>query len=807
MAGNAKKIYKDGQSFPELLLRIAMLNQDKAFSAMLCFVLPALLASTPALSQNLTIHGYIRDGDTGESLIGATVINTRTAAGTTSNQFGFFSLSLKQDPVGLVFSYVGYEPKLISFLAEKDTALSVGLQARLLDEVVITPGTGIRQETMSSVALPVQQIRGLPALLGEVDVLKVLQLLPGVQSGNEGSSGIYIRGGGPDQNLILLDGVPVYNVSHLFGFFSVFNADAINHVELVKGGFPARYGGRLSSVLSISMKDGDFKKVKGEGSIGLISSKFSLEGPIVKDKASFIVSARRTYLDLLARPIIKAATDGGVILGYYFYDLNTKLNYRINNRHRLFLSTYSGDDKGYTRSRYTNTYNNATSEYRDEAGLNWGNVITALRWNYTVTPRLFSNATVSFSNYRFNVFSLSEEIETRLGTPATVDKSEIRYLSGIRDWAAKVDFDFLPQHRHYIRFGAGAILHRFKPGVFRYRSTVDQDTTIGAFDTNAQEYSAYAEDDYQIAEKLKINAGVHVSAFSVESKLYTSIQPRLAMRWLLAENWTARGSYASMTQFIHLLTNAGIGLPTDLWVPATRRIPPQRSRQVALALTRRVQTRYEMSLEGYYKTMENVIEYRDGASYVNLDSDWQEKVVNGDGGGYGTELLIRKNTGPLTGWIGYTLSWADRQFDYLNSGRRFPYRYDRRHDISIALTHQWNDRMDLSLAWVFGTGNAISLPTETYMGMDFGMAIGSSVNFYDGRNNFRMASYHRLDLSLSFKKETRWGERRWTVGAYNAYNRMNPFFLAIDTDKNGDRKVMQYSLFPIIPGISYDLNF
>ena len=443
---------------------------------------------------------------------------------------------------------------------------------------------------MSSISVPIDQIKSLPAFLGEVDVMKVLQLLPGVQSGSEGSSGLYVRGGGPDQNLILLDGVPVYNASHLFGFFSVFNSDAINNVQLIKGGFPARYGGRLSSVIDISMKEGNMKEFHGEGSIGLIASKLTLEGPIAKEKTSFIVSARRTYIDLIARPLIKASTDGDETVGYYFYDVNAKINHKFSDKDRLYLSAYLGDDKGY--SFYKDEYDR--TKYEEEVALRWGNITSALRWNHVYNPKLFSNLTLTYSRYRFN--TLAEEKEETINSNG--DKSSYYfkwlYQSGINDLAAKIDFDFIPAPNHYIRFGANAIYHTFSPGALNVKEDVVIDTTLGASKTYALEYAAYVEDDFDITRWLKVNAGLHFSAFQVNDQWYTSLQPRLATRFLLTDELSLKASYVKMTQYIHLLTNSGIGLPTDLWVPATEKIKPQQAHQVALGLARNFKRKYEI---------------------------------------------------------------------------------------------------------------------------------------------------------------------------------------------------------------------
>lgn len=767
-------------------------------------------------AQKFTISGYIKDQDSGESLIGSTVYNARSASGALANTHGYYSITLPRDSVVLLYSYVGYNSHYVRFYLQRDTIINIQLKgSTLLNEVVVnaSKAESIHEVTkMSSTSIPLDQIKSLPAFFGETDVLKVLQLMPGVQSGSEGSTGLYVRGGGADQNLMLLDGVPIYNASHLFGFFSVFNADAINHVELIKGGFPARYGGRLSSVIDINMKDGNMKEVKGEGSIGIIAAKVSVEAPIKKDKTSFIFSGRRTYVDYLSRPFIRRSTDGNENTGYYFYDLNFKVNHIINQNNRLYLSTYFGDDKAYSKSKSDYTFDNTHINYREEFGLRWGNIITALRWNHVFTPKLFSNFTATFSRYRFDIFDEYEEHRTTTGQPDEHQYYETRYESGIRDWAMKADFEYLPNPNHYVRFGTQLTVHRFSPGVYSHQGDDADDLTAGAKIIDAQEMAAYVEDDWRISNRLKVNAGLHASAFTVENTWYHSLQPRLALRYLLSEDLSLKGSYASMTQYIHLLTNAGLGLPTDLWVPSTKRVTPQRSWQVATGLAKTYKDEYEISLEGYYKEMSNLIEYEDGSSFLHIEEDWQNKVVsNGYGESYGAEVLLQKKTGVITGWVGYTLSWTNRQFEDLNFGKKYPYKYDNRHDLNIALSHSWNDRMDFSMVWVFTSGNATTLPVAIYDGLpDFYNPYNyynEEIAYYDGRNGYRMPNYHRLDISFSWWKNKKWGQRKWTLGVYNAYNRKNPFFMDIGYDKNGNKKFIQYSLFPILPSITYSFKF
>lgn len=770
-----------------------------------CFV--CVVLSSGALSQNTTISGYVRDAESGESLIGANVFDKNTLKGTTTNKFGYYSLPLPFDEVNLVFSYVGYLPKDTLIRIDGNVELSIQLipQSYLQEVVISAEEDLVEMPQMSRISVPIDQIKSLPALAGEVDVFKALQLMPGVQSGSEGSSGLYVRGGGPDQNLILLDGVPVYNAAHLFGFFSVFNADAINNVEIIKGGFPARYGGRLSSVIDISMKEGNNQEFKGTGSVGLISSKLTLEGPLAKGKSSFIVSGRRTYIDLLARPIIRASTEGTDRAGYYFYDLNTKINYIFSDRDRIYLSAYLGDDKAYNKYKDFRFQDNTRYDYEDEFGLKWGNITTAFRWNHVFSPKIFSNVTATYSRYQFDISQEYYEKVTEANS-VTEESAKTRYFSGIDDLALKADFEFTPHTDHQLRAGVSGISHTFNPGILAYSSSNDADTTLGSTKTHGLEWSTYLEDDWTVSKAIRINGGVHMSAFAVNNTWYQRIQPRVNARYLFENGLAVKASYATMAQFIHLLTNSGIGLPTDLWVPATEQIKPQYSSQIALGVAKNVRRGYELSLEGYYKNMENLIEYKEGATFLNIDKDWQSKVAVGDGRSYGLEVLLQKKTGQFSGWIGYTISKTERTFPGLNFGRTFPYKYDRRHDLSLVGIYQVKEGLQVSATWVYGTGNAVSLPEERYAGHT--ESSFHDIYYYSGRNNYRMRDYHRLDLSVSRTKKTKWGERTWSFGTYNTYSRANPFFMDVSYTRYGsDKKFVQYSLFPIIPSVRYDFKF
>ena len=780
----------------------------------LYFIGALTLITCFAQAQKSTVNGSIKDLKTGENLIGATIFNPRTLQGTTTNTYGFYSFTQIRDSIYLRVSYVGYEPVLVKFILSKDTTINIGLNySSTLKEVVVTGSSDDKiQESsqMGTIDVPLEQIKALPAFLGEVDVFKVLQLLPGVQAGSEGSSGLYVRGGGPDQNLILLDGVPVYNASHLFGFFSVFNADAINHVELTKGGFPARYGGRLSSVIDINMKEGDANKFKGEGSIGLVASRLTVEGPIKKDKTSFIISGRRTYIDVLASPMIKKSTNGEERAGYYFYDLNAKINHSINKKNKIYLSAYSGNDKAYAESQYAYKNEFRNSQNEENLSLRWGNITTAIRWNSIVTNKLFSNVTATYSQYKFRVSADAMEIVTEQDSTRS-EFYHTEYSSGIRDFAMKLDLDYIPNPNHFIKFGGQVIHHRFTPGVLTYRSTEVQDTTLGAQVTDALEFFVYAEDDFLITPRLKINAGIHASGFTVENKFYKSLQPRISGRYLITPDVSWKISYAQMTQYIHLLSNVGIGLPTDLWVPATAKVGPENAYLASMGLAYNLRNKYEFTVESYYKEMEGLVEYKDGADYLNVENDWQTKVEVGEGNSYGVEFFAQKKTGKLSGWVGYTLSWTNRTFENLNGGKTFPYRYDRRHDVKVAAVYQWKENREFSLTWVYGSGAAVTLPQSTYLhGVENRnpyFETEGSFQYYGDRNSYRMRAYHRLDISYTTTKKTKWGERSWIIGTYNTYNRRNPFFIDLSYDQMGNKKFVQYSLFPIIPSVAYRFKF
>lgn len=790
----------------------------------LVFFLVAGLSPTFAQKAQHQLSGYVKEKGSRESLAGANIYITELKTGTTSNTYGFYSIRLPEGDYEVRVSYVGYKTLVLPLSLYRATELDFSLeQSATLGEVVVTDEAIVARQAeevlMSKVELNAAQIQNTPTLLGEKDLLKTLQLLPGVQSGGEGQSGIYVRGGGPDQNLILVDEATVYNASHLFGFFSLFNGDAIKSVTLTKGGFPARYGGRLSSVVDITMKEGDQSRYKSEVGIGLLSSRAVIEGPILKNKASFIVSARRTYIDVLTRPIIKASS--GVDLGYYFYDLNAKLNYEINRKNRVYLSSYFGRDK------FLGGFSDA--DVKTSSTLGWGNATGTLRWNHQYSDKVFFNTALILSDFSFRIADefASSNYEYALA-----------YSSQVRDLSLKFDADLGFWTKHRVRTGIQITRHVFTPSAVVVR---DSDFPAGNVDRaqreNNLESGIYIEDQWRISDRLEANIGMRFSHFTSGSRQYFRPEPRLNARYLLNENQSIKFAFSQMNQYLHLLSNSGIGLPTDLWLPANDRVKPQRSTQIAAGYAHDL-PKYGLtfSVETYYKISRDVLAYRPGASFVieGIDAlldpegvdefNWEDQVTTGQSESYGIEFLLQKPKGKFNGWIGYTLAKIDMTFPELNFGRTFPARYDRRHDISVVAfmdvrkPTETKNGVKLNAVFVFGTGNAITIPQSRYQAPVFNSG-GTSFNFnqnpnsflnqvsvedYGPLNSYRMANYHRMDIGIQFTKPQKWGDRTWELGIYNVYNRYNPWIITSNFSGSG---LVQYSLFGIVPSITYSFKF
>ncbi|GAC1432369.1 MAG: TonB-dependent receptor [Chitinophagaceae bacterium] len=761
-----------------------------------------------------TISGYVKDSLTGETLIGATLQAGSKGVGVNSNGYGFYSITLNAGEHGIYCSFVGYEGKqvLVQLSASSTINFLLSPKASTSQEIVIygrRNDENVKNTQMGRFDLSVSKVKSLPVLLGEVDILKTLQLLPGIRNAGEGNTGLYVRGGGPDQNLIILDDAVVYNTGHLFGFFSVFNADAIKNVTLIKGGMPAQYGGRLSSVLDVAMKDGNANKLQVDGGIGLIASRLSIQGPVKKDKASFIVSARRTYIDVLVKPFVpKTSQFSGS--GYYFYDLNTKVNFKISEKDRLYLSGYFGKD----------VFDFRNTQRSFNASIPWGNATATLRWNHVFNQKLFANTTLVYNNYHF-AFNASQS------------NFNIKLSSGIKDLNAKIDFDYYPAPQHKIKFGGLYTHHTFTPNVLSGSQDSTQFAPNNENNKYANEAALYIQDDWELSDKIKVNLGLRYSSFrqvgpytkytedangnkldstgygSGETvKSYGGLEPRISIRYAINDQVSLKGSVTRNLQYIHLVSNAGSTLPTDLWVPSTYYVQPQIAWQYAAGVFKNFkENTYETSVELYYKDMRNQIEYREG--YTPSLSDPEKQFVFGKGWSYGAEWYVGKNKGRLTGWLGYTLSWTYRKFPQLNGGEAYFAKYDRRHDLSVVTTYELNKKWKLSGVFVYGTGNATTLPERFYI------IGGVLTQEYSRVDQYRLPAYHRLDFAATYTpvpKRKKKVQGSWVFSVYNVYNRANPYFIYFDqkgSPYNNTLKVeaRQVSLFPVIPAITYNFHF
>ena len=778
-------------------------------SFIFCF---EVIAQKTSPLKNVVISGFIEDAASSERLIGASVIDDTSRNGTITNTYGFFSFSSTSGDKAMTFSYIGYTPQSFTFNLTHDTAINIKLEAgSVLNTIEVNAKKQDRIENtvqMSRVTVPIEQIKRMPMLLGEADVLKSLQLLPGVKAGDEGTSGIYVRGGSPDQNLILLDGVPIYNAAHVGGIFSVFNADAIRNVTLTKGGFPARFGGRLSSVLEIDTKEGNKQSWHADGTIGLVSSKLLIEGPIVKDKFSVMLSARRTYLDLIISPFLNLSV--GNKLNLNFYDINAKLNYKINDKHNLFLSVYKG------RDNFGNSFDGSTntSVSSSTSGFYFGNLMSALRWNYKISNRLFVNTTASYTEYNFNYINTNITNFNNNGGNS-ISRSGSIFSTLVKDWSLKTDFDYNLNAHHLIRFGAGSTFHTFIPN-FTTILLDKKDSVFGNRSTAAIESDIYAEDDLHFG-RFRANIGLHASLFNVRSTNFSSLQPRLNASYTLNNGFALKASYAQMTQYLHLLTNDALGIPTDSWVPTIPSVDPEQSKQIALGIAKTISNDYELSIEGYYKSMTGLVAYKEGSGFLTRDSIWENKITQGKGTAYGLEVLLQKKEGRTTGWIGYTLAWNNRQFDQINNGEEFSYKYDRRHELNIVVSHQFTKSFAISANWNYATGNAITLPDQAYRNVqfdDYGSSYLNNTIIYSKRNAYRTRAIHRLDISFEFAKQRKHYLRKWSFGLYNAYNRGNPYYFDIKQDNqivNGKLittfQLQQNNLIPLLPFFSYNIKF
>ncbi len=774
-----------------------------------------LLYSTAARAQKkYSISGYVKDSLSAENLIGASVLFNGQQKGVNSNGYGFYSITLPEGHYLLTASYVGYHSGFVEIDLNKNTSLNFLLSLRTSnnEEVVVyakKKDANVTSAQMGKIDLSMAQVKSLPVLFGEIDIMKTLQLLPGVSNAGEGNTGLYVRGGGPDQNLIMLDDAIVYNTGHLFGFFSIFNGDAIKNTSLIKGGMPAQYGGRLSSVLDVSMKEGNMNKYEVEGGLGLLASRLSVQGPIVKQKASFIVSYRRTYLDLLVSPFVPRSSSfyGS---GYYFYDLNVKVNFQFSEKDRIYLSGYFGRD--------VFNYNDARRSFSTD--IPWGNSTATLRWNHVFNRRLFANTTLLYNDYKF-AFNGAQ------------DNFVLNLSSGIHDLSAKTDFDYYLNPKHKIRFGGLYTFHTFTPNILNGH----QDSVVFAPDNSnikyAREAAVYIQDDWQASAKIDISAGLRFSGFEQVGpftiyqtdgngnktdsthfargqnvKTYGGPEPRFTFRYLLNEQTSLKASVSRNLQYIHLVSNAGTTLPTDLWVPSTYLVKPQTSWLYSAGLFKNFKNNmFEASVELYYKEMQNQIEYQQG--YTPSLSDPENFFVFGKGWSYGAEWYVNKSKGRWTGWLGYTLSWTWRQFPALNDGQKFPAKYDRRHDLSIVNVYELNKHWKISAVFVFASGNATSYPEKFYV------IEGVLTQDFSRINQYRLPPYDRLDLAAIYTPTHKLDKKlysNWVFSIYNVYDRLNPYFIYFDqtgSPYNGTLQVQakKVSLFPILPSVTWNFHF
>lgn len=771
----------------------------------------------------ITVNGYVQDYRSGEKLIGATVYSPDQHVGTTTNQFGFFSLTYPRDTTSLLVSYIGYEHARLPVRKAEKAPVIVALQPKYnLPEVVIVDSARAQSQQVSISRLNVSpaDVKSMPRLLGEADVMRTIVSLPGVSGGLDGGGSLNVRGGSPDQNLVLLDGTPIFNVSHLFGIFSVFNPDIVKNAEFYKGAFPARYGGRLSSIVDISLKDGDMQQYHGEASIGLIAAKAMVEGPIKKNKTSFVVSGRRSHADLFMNDLFfRPDNNGPDFKAYvYFFDANVKVNHIFSPKDRIYFSAYVGQDKLSVRWQEGLDSLSAPNAWYSESRSNflWGNYTNTLRWNHIFNPKLFANITANYSQYYFTTdykYKYKPENTTDTGTLSG------KYYSRIQNVVAKADFEYRPEPRHTIKVGGGAITHLFNPGVSIFedkgRGQQPVDTTYDDGASTGQEIYMYGEDEWKALPDLWMNVGVHASAFLVNGHFFNSVQPRLGVRLQLPRKWTLTGSYTHMTQYLHLLSNNDLSSPTDLWVPSTERVRPMFSRQGSFGVSKLSRKgMYAMSFETYYKTMDHVIEYKEYVSpFTSAGKNWDELVDIGKGRSYGGELLLEKKKGTTRGWIGYTLSWSDRKFPGVNNGKSFPYKYDRRHDLEVVLTQRLGKRWELSASWEYTTGLPLTLPTASYEGIGDSSPYDPPANdpildHMGNRNQYRTKSMHRLDISATYSKKKKLWTKSWTFSFYNAYNKQNPFFYTMVTDREKqERYLAEISILPILPSVTYAIKF
>ncbi len=782
-----------------------------------------LLLYGAAWAQRATVSGYIRDAATGETLIGAAVTVRGTRLGAVSNEYGFYTLTLEAGEKSMEYSYIGYGTVGVDIALARDTTVNVALPAdAALEAATVTAlsESGVMSPYIGSVDIPQSLIRNAPAILGESDVIKVLQTVPGVQPGMAGFSALHVRGGGADENLIMLDGTPLYNVNHMMGLFSVFTPEAVKKVTLYKGAYPARYGGRVSSVVDVRTIDGNGSGLHGTFSVGMLCDKLFLEGPVGSKGTTFSAGVRGMHTFVLD-PLIHAL---GSPANYAFYDINAKISHRFSDRDRVWVALYHGRD--YVKVSDEQTYDSSygTGEHltkplsdENDLHLRWGNSVLTARWTHVFSSRLFAGVSASSNNYmmRFGVSSKERELEDGV---VRGNQAEYRYDSGIGDAGLRIDFDYTPSPGHLIRFGAEGVNHVFRPETSK--STVKDsedgkpvsDRTVNNESSRritGQEYSLYVEDDISIGERLGVVPGVHMSLFRVRGRAYFRPEPRLAAKYDFTSGLSARAGYARMSQYVHQLNTGSLSLPTDLWVPITEDISPVTSDTWSAGLSYAGLPGWEMSVEAYWKELRNVLEYRDGRAAFSASGNWEDNVEEGRGSSRGVELYLRKTAGKTTGGISYTLSKSDRRFPdgSINGGRTFPFKYDRRHTANVSITRRLGKRIDLGASWSGMSGYWITVPERQMAALNpDGSGDWTEVSYVPSRNNWKTPPSHHLDLSFNIHKKLRRGERTWNISVTNVYNARNPDWCIYDereikhTAPDGS---VSYEYTPAVHIISY----
>lgn len=789
----------------------------------LIFLLHGMSSFTYA--QKLTISGYVKDATTGEHQPGVTVAEMRSRRHTISNDYGFFSLNLPvKDSIRIQVYLLGYQPFTWIGMPQRDTMIT--LLVDRLDYALATVEIKAETpplETGDRAWLPIQTIKTLPALAGQTDVLRSFQFLPGIAGGAEGSSGLHIRGGSPDQNLVLMDDVPLYYANHLGGFLSVFNADAIQSVQVYKGTPPARFGGRLSGVTDVRLREGDVSNFKASLEVGLVSSSLLLEGPLgKKGNTSYLITGRRFNYDLILRAMNAFQPQGAKLPLFTFDDLNLKISKIFSAKDRVSFSFFAGSDRYIDRPGKATVFNTTTE---DRFKLAWGNKVAAFRWHHVWNPSLFSNVTAAYNAFAYesDQYGFFEQRSSASGTPRILSQVEQRlnFSSRIRDASLRWDFEWATAPKLSAKFGAVVTQHWFNPNVSAYKNTQTSnaiDTTINPNCIPVFEPAVYGELIWVPKPQWNLSVGGHWAAYHVDSKTYSLPQPQMALSFTPGTRHSFHAALTSRQQGLHLLTGTGVGLPIDLWLPATQEAPPQQSLQMSGGWAWQIgqNKKWLFQADVFLKKLSRQIDFQEGASFFTGSNEWEEKIEhNGKGTAKGLEIFLEKRTGKVTGWLSYTLAKSTRQFPNINQGISYPYPYDRRHNTALVLQYKWRPNILISVDWVFSSGIPLTLPSAIYPALQPGYVQGEggrilpgirfdNALYYNRRNASRMPAYHRFDFALQFSKPKKHGERLWVFGAYNAYNRLNPFYVYYGFDKkNNAYNLYQFTLFPLIPSISY----